>query len=261
MSIAAPVQSRETPPGLLVEHARLDPSADGHSSHRRFKIASADSFVVRQSANLLLKQRYGWRGYQTVSLPTNQTANRITLTAIEDSETIGTITVGLDGFEGMNCEDVFGAEIDALRAAGHRVCEFTKLAIDPVAGTKRVLAGLFHVAYIVAHRLRGYDTVVMEVNPRHVRYYERMLGAKVLGAERLNRTVNAPAVLLTIDFEYIAAQISQLGGRPELAATDRSLYSLAFSAREEEGIIARLMVGAEAGFPGRQLKRPAILCR
>ncbi len=241
MTVSAPPRSLPASAGLLVEHARIDPSASGQCDHRRFKIASADSFVVRESTNLLLKQRYGWRGYQTVSLPSNQTANRITLTAIEGDETIGTITVGLDGLDGMNCEDAFGAEIAALRAAGHRVCEFTKLAIDPEAGTKRVLAGLFHVAYIVAHRLRGYDTLVMEVNPRHVRYYQRILGAQVLGAQRMNQAVKAPAVLLTISFAYIAEQIRQLGGRPELSSADRSLYSLAFSGREEDGIITRLM--------------------
>ena len=43
-----------------------------------------------------------------------------------------------------------------------------------------MIAALFHVAYIIAHRLRGFDALVMEVNPRHVRYYERMLGARVL---------------------------------------------------------------------------------
>jgi hypothetical protein len=48
-------------------------------------------------------------------------------------------------------------------------------------------------------------------------------------------------VLLSIEFDYIAEQIRSLGGQPERAATDRSLYSLAFSAKEEEGIIARLM--------------------
>jgi hypothetical protein len=149
--------------------------------------------------------------------------------------------VGLDGLDGMSSAEAFAPEIDALRAAGRRVCEFTKLAVDPDAGTKRVLAALFHVAYLVAHRMRGYDTLVMEVNPRHVRYYKGMLGAKVLGPERLNRSVNAPAVLLSIEFDHIATQIARLGGQPEQVANDRSLYPLAFSAKEEEGILARLM--------------------
>ncbi|MBU6256982.1 MAG: long-chain N-acyl amino acid synthase [Burkholderiales bacterium] len=233
--IAAPLEPRHSQFGAFTEYGRIDPS------ERHFTIESADSFVVRQSTNSLLQDRYGWRGYQRVTLPANQTANRTTLTAIEGERVIGTITVGLDSAEGMNCEDAFAFEVATLRKAQVRVCEFTKLAVDPVAGTKRVLAGLFHVAYLVAHRLRQYDALVMEVNPRHVRYYERMLGARVIGSERLNRSVHAPAVLLGIDFDYIAAQIRALGGHPEFSATDRTLYPLAFTAQEEEGIVARLM--------------------
>lgn len=243
--IAAPLEHRSAIGPMLVEQPRIDLLPDGSPLRRQFKIKSADSFVRRSSANLLLRSRYAWRGYQTVSLPTDQTANRITLTACEDRETIGTITIGLDGPEGLASEDVFADHIQAMRAEGRRVVEFTKLAIDPISGTKRVLAALFHVAYIVAHRIRGYDTLVMEVNPRHVRYYERMLGAKALGEQRLNRSVNAPAVLLTIDFEYIMQQIGEFAGQPERAASERSLYPFAFSLPEEAGIISKLMAAQQ----------------
>lgn len=240
--IAAPLEPRQRQAAtLLVEQPRIDLLPEGDPLPRQFKIKSADSYVRRSSANLLLRARYAWRGYQTVSLPEDQTANRITLTACEDQSTIGTITIGLDGPEGIASEDVFGDHIAALRAEGRRIVEFTKLAIDPISGTKRVLAALFHVAYIVAHRIRGFDTLVMEVNPRHVRYYERMLGARVLGEQRLNRKVNAPAVLLMIDFDYIRSQIGEFAGQPERAATERSLYPYAFSLPEEAGIITRLM--------------------
>ena len=239
--IAAPLEGRHGIAPMLVEQPRIDLLPDGTRLPRQFKIRSADSFVRRASANSLLRNRYAWRGYHTVSLPLDQTANRITLTASEDEHTIGTITIGLDGAEGLACEDVFATEIKAMRANGQRICEFTKLAIDPLAGTKRVLAALFHVAYILAHRLHGYDTLVMEVNPRHVRYYERMLGARVLGEERLNRGVNAPAVLLVIDFDYILQQIGEFAGQPERSSQERSLYPFAFSLAEEAGIIGRMM--------------------
>jgi hypothetical protein len=226
---------------LLASNPRLDLLPDGSPGPRRFKIKTADTSVRRFSANALLKHRYAWRGYQTVGLPADQTVNRITLSAMEHEVTIGTITVVLDSPEGLGAEEAFGAEVSALRSDGNRVCEFTKLAIDPISGTKRVIAALFHVAYIIAHRLRGYDALVMEVNPRHVRYYERMLGARVLGEQRLNRKVNAPAVLLCIDFNYIMEQIGEFGGQEERIAEERSLYPLAFSLSEEAGMIARLM--------------------
>ena len=239
--ITASFDARRFAPGLaavaLEEAHREAPPVSGR---REFKIESADSFVVRQSANLLLQERYGWRGYQKVPLPADQTADRTTLTAMEGDQAIGTITVGLDSGTGMNCEQVFPEELAALRAQYGRICELTKLAVDP-AGTNRVLAGLFHVAYIVAAKLRGYKAVVMEVNPRHVRFYERMLGGKVFGSERLNTSVNAPAVLLVIDFEYVAAQIALRAGQASAGAQDRSLYCLAFSPREEQGIVQRLV--------------------
>lgn len=239
--IAAALSHQRSTRPMLTESPRLDLLPEGHPDRRHFKIKTADTSVRRHSANLLLKARYAWRGYQTVSLPADQTVNRITLTAIEHDVTIGTITVVLDNPEGLAAEEAFAAEVAELRAQGKRVCEFGKLAIDPISGTKRVLAGLFHVAYIIAHRIRGYDALVMEVNPRHVRYYERMLGARVVGEQRLNRKVNAPAVLLSIDFEYIKEQIGRLAGRDDLADGERTLYPLAFTLEEEIGMVTRLM--------------------
>ncbi len=239
--IVAPLQSPRLATPLRSEKALVDALRAGEPGERVFRIRSADSYMVRSAANALLKERYAWRGYHAVSLPSDQTSNRITLTASENDETIGTITVALDSPEGLSAEDGFPTEIAALRAEGQRLCEFTKLAIDPDTGSKRVLAALFHVAYIVAHQMRGYDALVMEVNPRHVRYYQRMLGARVIGEERLNRFVNAPAVLLSIPFDYIREQIAVFGGQPETSADERSLYPFAFSHDEEMGIIGRLM--------------------
>ena len=123
-----------------------------------------------------------------------------------------------------------------LTSSGDRqVAAFTRMEL------LAVLAALFHVAYIVAHRLRGMDSLLMEVNPRHVRYYQRMLGAHVVGGERMNAKVKAPAVLLSIDFSYVKSRIEAsdlpIQGRP----AERSLYSMAFARHEEEGIVARLM--------------------
>jgi hypothetical protein len=239
--IAAPLQNHLVAGALVTKSPRIDLLPDGADRPRHFKIKTVNGSAHRHGADLLLRHRYAWRGYQTVALPADQTVNRITLSAVEDEVTIGTITVVLDGLETLGAEEAFPDKIAAMRDEGLRLCEFTKLAIDPISGTKRVLAGLFHVAYIIAHRLRGYDALVMEVNPRHVRYYERMLGARVAGEQRMNRKVNAPAVLLSLDFGYVMEQIGEFGGQPSRCGDERSLYPLAFSLGEEAGIIARLM--------------------
>ncbi len=225
---------------MLVQDPRIDLLPDGPAGPRRFKVKTADSEERRGRVNSLLKDRYGWRGYQQVSLPTDPTVNRFTLTAVEDDVVIGTITVSFDSPARLGADEAFASEVGHLRAQGRKICEFTKLAIDPVVGTKRVLATLFHVAYIVAHRIRGFDMLIIEVNPRHVRYYERMLGCDVLADERMNKAVNAPAVLLGVDFQYIKSQIGDFGGQPEAAAKERSLYPFALSLREEAVVIGKM---------------------
>lgn len=225
---------------MLVENPRIDLLPDGAPGPRRFKIKVADQKGRRGLVDSLLRHRYAWRGYTGAGLPTDPSVNKFTLAAMENDASIGTITVSFDGPQKLASDDSFAEEVNALRSQGRKLCEFTKLAVDPTTATKRVLAALFHVAYIVAHRIRGFDTLLIEVNPRHVRYYERMLGLKVIGSERLNRSVRAPAVLLSVDFSWVLSQIGEFGGQPERAATERSLFPFAFSLTEEASIMARM---------------------
>jgi hypothetical protein len=218
-------------------------------TQRLFKIRAADTAGRRSSASILINRRYAWRGYQTEPLPVSavelQSLDRITLVASERDATIGTMSIGFDGAGGLLVEDLFPSEVLRLREAGRRICEFTKLAVDSTLGSKRVLASLFHVAYIYAYRVKGFDCLLIEVNPRHVKYYEKILGFKVMGPARLNQRVNAPAVLLGLDFSHTEAQIGRFGGCPHLSASERSLYPYSFSVDEEAGIVGRL--GAAAG--------------
>lgn len=238
--IAASLMWRRNSGSMLVESPRIDLLPDGAPGPRRFKIKVADQKGRRGLVDSLLKHRYAWRGYTGAGLPTDPSVNKFTLAAMENDASIGTITVSFDSPQKLASDDSFSEEVNALRAQGKKLCEFTKLAVDPTTATKRVLAALFHVAYIVAHRIRGFDTLLIEVNPRHVRYYERMLGCKVIGPERLNRSVRAPAVLLSVEFSYILSQIGEFGGQPERAATERSLYPFAFSLTEEASIMGRM---------------------
>lgn len=207
---------------------------------RLFKIRAADSHGQRSSASVLINRMYASRGYRVTTPPCEQLPTRITFTASEHEETIGTITVGFDSDRGLHVDELFADETEGIRREGRFVCEFTKLAMDSVVQSKRVLASLFHVAYIFAHRMIGIDDLLIEVNPRHVRYYQRMLGFEVLGAPRHNPRVNAPAVLMRLRFSHAHAQIDRFGGRPECAMAERSLYPLFFSVEEEAAIVGRL---------------------
>ena len=225
---------------LLSERAGPDTAADADMGARLFKIRAADSSGRRSSASILISKMYAARGYLTKPLSEAPEPDRITLVAVDNDVTIGTISIGFDGPERLLVDELFEREVQPLRLAGRKMCEFTKLAVDNVVRSKRVLASLFHVAFIYAHRIRGYDSLLIEVNPRHVRYYKNLLGSTVMGTERLNPRVNAPAVLLHLDFSYVQEQINKFGGKLSRSASGGSLYLYAFSITEEAGIAGRM---------------------
>lgn len=205
----------------------------------RFKIRLASTEGRRSSASYLIKKMYGWRGYETSgAIPV--TPNQMTLVAGEDARTLGTLTIGFDSEEGLLVDELYRDEIDKLRAGGARLCEFTKLAVERNEHARELLAMMFHIAYMYARRLHGCTAVLIEVNPRHVRFYHAMLGFEIIGPERNCPRVNAPAVLLKLDLAYCEEQIARYGGHRELAGAVRSLYPLGFSRLEEDGICGRL---------------------
>jgi hypothetical protein len=67
-----------------------------------------------------------------------------------------------------------------------------------------------------------------------------MLGFATCGGEKLDSRVGAPAVLLRLELAHAERQITEVGGRPELAGTRRSLYPYFFAPAEELAIERRL---------------------
>lgn len=219
---------------------------DAASALRGMVVHTAQTAGHQHRAHALVGRRYAERGYRFHAPVQAQPVHQVTVNAGNQHSTLGTLTVRFDSAQGLHADEVFGLEIDALRKAGRRVCEFTKLALEGDLPSQQILAALFHMAYIHAHLLRGFDILAVEVNPRHAGYYRRMLGFKVCSPERTNLRVQAPAVLLCLEFEHIRTQIARYRGRPELASQTRSLYPLALSAQEEARLVAQL------GAPERQ---------
>jgi hypothetical protein len=204
-----------------------------------FKIRLVDDQGHRDAAGFLVRRRYAWRGYQ-VGNTVGIHPNRVTLSASNEDEVLATITVGLDSVAGLFVDKLYGQEVDRIREQGRRVCEFTRLAVEASVRSKPVLAALFHIAYIHARRISRCSDLVVEVNPRHVAFYERMLSFTVCGGEKLDTRVGASAVLLKLDLAVAERQIAEMGGRLEFARTRRSLYPYFFSGDEEAAIERRL---------------------
>lgn len=205
-----------------------------------FGIRLTDTAEGRNSASLLINKMYSWRGYAGTHHFSDD-PNRITLTATDNGEVVGTLTLGIDSEIGMAADQVFKEDLDEMRRRGARLCEFTKLAFDPAVRSKTALANLFHLAVIYARDIHQCTDIVIEVNPRHRRFYEYMLGFKRVGEMRMNTRVNAPAYLLSINLVFVSEQILKHGGTFSTAVNERTFYPYFFSPREEQGIIHRLL--------------------
>jgi hypothetical protein len=203
-----------------------------------FKIRVAKREGFRRAAGTLVERRYSGRGYDTPAL--KQDPNLFTFVAYDEGKLVGTVGIRLDSEQGLGADELYQDEIDVLRQGGCKLCEFTRLAVDVTAVSKSVLAGLFHTAYLYAGAVHGCTFMVIEVNPRHVPFYRRALGFEPLGPERLNRKVNAPAVLLCASFEAIAEGLRRFGGKHKQFPQERSLFPYGFSPQEEAGILQRL---------------------
>ena len=208
-------------------------------NERMFGIRLADTERGRSGASLLISRMYATRGYK-VNSPLVYGPNRITLAAAAEDVVLGTVTLGIDSSMGVLADEIFKDEIDAFRARGARVCEITKLAIDPKMRSKHALAALFHTLFIYGRYLYGCTDVFIEVNPRHRRFYETMLGFKKLGNLRENTRVHAPAYLLHLCLDQAAKHIEAHSDTSDNPDKDRSLYPYFFSQKEEKGIAQRL---------------------
>jgi hypothetical protein len=210
-----------------------------------YGIRLTDTAEGRNSASMLISKMYAWRGYAGTH-QFNDDPNRVTLTATDRGDVVGTMTIGIDSPIGLNADQVFKEELDAYRARGAKLCEFTKLAFDQAVRSKTSLANLFHLAVIYARDIHHCTDIVIEINPRHRRFYENMLGFERLSDVRVSTRVNAPAYLMRQTVAYISEQINKYGGTYTEGAVERSFYPYFFSPREEVGIISRLLRADES---------------
>jgi hypothetical protein len=231
-------------PRRLRAMAGTSAESAGYSSSilkkNRFKVRVASTHGIYRDAGMLIRERYAQRGYGAHELA--EDPNRWTIVAFDDGEPMGTLSIRFDSSAGLLCDDLYLSEINELRATRRKVCEFIKFAAVSSTASLKILAALFHVAFVFAHKIHGCDDVVIEVNPHHVNFYKRALGFSQIGCERMNRRVNAPAVLLHGDFSYIGEQIRKYGAGNATGRAEKSLYPYAFNAHEEQSIQQRLAI-------------------
>lgn len=212
-------------------------------------IRLADTDGQRSAANILLSRMYSWRGYGR-NHEVGGSPNCVTFTAACKEDVVGTLTLTVDSTAGLAADRTFADEIAPFRAApGAKLCELTKLAFDWGGSSHRHLAALFHLVFIYGSRQFACTDLFIEVNPRHRRYYELMLGFVRVGGVRTNASVNAPSQLMWLNVGAIRRLIDQ--HTTSAATAERSLYRYFFSPHEEDGLYGRLIGAPSRGVAGR----------
>jgi N-acyl amino acid synthase FeeM len=82
--------------------------------------------------------------------------------------------------------------------------------------------------------------LIIEVTPKHARFYHDMLHFEEAGEERFNPRVCTYGVLLKLNLVYAGQQINRYGGKAESVST-RSLYAYAMSPIEQQAILRGVM--------------------
>lgn len=213
--------------------------APAHTPRARMQMGGTRGALAWRHVQSLVARRYAERGLRIVPQPSAE-PGLATLEAREDGEVVGTLSVRIDGPDGLNADATFPDEMATLRRLGQPMCEFSRLAVETTAPSKAVLARLFHLAHLYAHRLKGAELLVIEVHPRHAPFYRRGVNAQVVGAERMHAHVKAPAILLCVDLRGVQTDINHMGGRMDLADKTRTLYPHGFSPSDEPKWLDRL---------------------
>ena len=233
-----------------VEQGKSEEIAAGTEEHdAQCRIIVASNRAARERAYALAYRVYRRSGYATEGdrglcvSPFDACAQTLTLLAQDSAgNDHATISLVFDSAEGLPCDEIYRPEVDALRARGCQLAEVTRLAIEQTgAEAKSLLLQLFNQCYIFARIVRNASDLVVEVNPAHVKYYQRLLHFQQSGPERpCSRVQGAPAVLLRLNLPEIEAAVKGTGCTKGRDLNGRRLHPFPYSRLEEESIARSL---------------------
>lgn len=164
------------------------------------------------AASRLVHRCYVRRGYVQPSAdgrhvsPYLAMPSTVVFAARAEGRVVATVSLIADSALQLPCDELYAAEMAALRRAGRRVAEVSSLAVDEDwrgAGLG-ALRELVRVVAVYGRDLAGVDDLCIAVHPRHAPFYEGRLRFRRFGALKPYDAVNgAPAVGLLLDLHEL----------------------------------------------------------
>jgi hypothetical protein len=159
----------EKPLEIIHESApdeRPDEQGAGAESHGAADPHPAPDGVLRSQSG----RSRSWRRPSPLRMARLPADLRLMLLAQNAGRLMGTLTVRPDSPHGLFAVRAYADEIHKLRGDGHRLGELV-LAVKEGADWRAALDALAQSAYVVTRVVHALTDVVIEVNPRHVRFY------------------------------------------------------------------------------------------
>lgn len=177
------------------------------------RITIADRPELLERVSRLVHDVYVRSGYmkphpQGVRItPFDELPETTTFVALLNETVIATLTMVPDGNKGLPMERIYSEELRALRKKGRSVAEITSLA-DRRKDPRRGMAVFLGLTRLMIHtaNARQIDDILIAVNPKHARFYQRVLVFEQFGTERPYPAVlDNPAVALRLDLNNVKA--------------------------------------------------------
>src|SRR5688572_13300623 len=129
------------------------------------------------------------------------TAETATFVAKVDGRVIGVLSVVEDSPDlGLPADCVFQSELDALRRAGKRLCEFTNQAVAEGYRKSAVSTELMRCG-VAAALTQGCKEAVAAVSPSHSGFYE-LGGFRQIGSLRsYSQTIDDPVIAVSMELD------------------------------------------------------------
>lgn len=211
-----------------------------------FSIKVANTLEEREAVFQLAYQVYLAKGYvkenDLVRLVNSYDNNPDTLILIvkdNNKKIIGSVTLVFDGNSRLPAEKIYGEELNILKAQNEKIVEISRLVIDPnYRNSKEILVMLFNYLYIYSYYVKNYTCLAIEVNPRHIAYYQSLLNFKTIGSEKpCPSAQSAPAILMYLPLKHSLSEVLRFAKNKEIEKRNRSLYQY-FIKPEQESLVA-----------------------
>jgi len=183
---------------------------------------------LAQQTSDLIARRYSSRGFNVAARAADP--NLYTFAAYESGQLVGTVSMRFDSPAGLVAEQLYRTRSPGS-ASGTCDCANSPGWRSMNRRCPRSARVAVHSCYLYSHIVCGLTHAVIEVNPRHVAFYRRVLHFKQLGEQRHNLRVDAPAVLLSLDFSVIAPSSNGSLPTPTGAADEVVLRPLVLAGR------------------------------